>query len=78
MHDLLGAGAYVPIHNYLVQKYAGEDIRGLHVGKSFAYSSLGIVFGYLLSGYLYNFNIGAPFFAAGAGALLACFFVARL
>ncbi|MFH2068981.1 MAG: MFS transporter [Candidatus Omnitrophota bacterium] len=77
-HDLLGAGVYVPIHNYLIQKHTGEDIRGLHVSKSFAYSSLGVVPGYFLSGYLYNFNIGAPFFTAGAVALLTCFLVARL
>ena len=77
-HDLLGAGVYVPIHNYLIQNYAGEDIRGLHVSKSFAYSSLGVVPGYFLSGYLYNFNIGAPFFVAGAVTLLTCFLIARL
>jgi hypothetical protein len=34
--------------------------------------------GFFLSGYLYNFNIGAPFFAAGVVALLTCFLVARL
>ena len=78
VHDLLGAGVYAPIHNYLIQKYAGEDIRGLHVSKSFAYGSLGMVPGFLLSGYLYNFNIGAPFFAAGIVAFLVCFLVARL
>jgi hypothetical protein len=77
-HDLLGASVYVPIHNYLTQKCAGEDIRGLHVGKSFAYGSLGVVVGYFLSGYLYNFHVGAPFFAAGITALLTCFLVARL
>ncbi|MCX5642931.1 MAG: MFS transporter [Candidatus Omnitrophica bacterium] len=77
-HDLLGASIYMPIHNYLVQKYAGEDIRGLHVSKSFAYGSLGMVVGFFLSGYLYDFNIGAPFFAAGLTAFLACFLVARL
>ncbi len=77
-HDLLGASIYIPIHNFLVQKYAGEDIRGLHVGKSFAYGSLGQMVGFFLSGYLYSFDIGAPFFAAGAVAFLACFLVVRL
>ena len=77
-HDLLGASIYIPVHHYLVQKHAGEDIRGLHVSKSFAYGSLGMVPGFLLSGYLYNVNIGAPFFAAGVVAFLASFLVARL
>ncbi len=77
-HDLIGAGIWNPIHNYFTQKFAGEDIRGLHVSKSFAYGSLGTVFGYLLSGYLYSVDTGAPFVSAGLCAILTAVLVVKL
>jgi len=76
-HDLVGAGIWVPIHNYLTQKFAGEDIRGLSVAKSFAYASLGMVLGFFLSGYLYAWDIGMPFIFSGVIALIAGILLVR-
>lgn len=76
-HDLVGAGVWVPIHNYLTQKFAGEDIRGLSVAKSLAYGSLGTVIGFFLSGYLYAWDIGMPFIFSGVIALIAGILLVR-
>lgn len=65
LHDLIGAGVWVPIQSTLIQAYSREGTRGLDVGKSLALSSLGGVAGPYVAGWLAPISISAPFIASG-------------
>ncbi|MGQ9698763.1 MAG: MFS transporter [Armatimonadota bacterium] len=65
LHDLIGAGVWVPIQSTLIQAYSRECARGLDVGKSLALSSLGGVAGPYLAGWLAPISISAPFLVSG-------------
>ncbi|MGC8835057.1 MAG: MFS transporter, partial [Armatimonadota bacterium] len=71
LHDLLGAGVWVPIQSTLIQVYARNDSRGLDVGTSLALSSLGGVVGPYMAGWLASASISAPFFVSGLITLAA-------
>jgi len=71
LHDLIGAGVWVPIQSTLIQAYSRESTRGLDVGKSLALSSLGGVAGPYVAGWLAPFSISAPFLASGIITLAA-------
>lgn len=71
LHDLIGAGVWVPIQSTLIQAYSREGTRGLDVGKSLALSSLGGVAGPYVAGWLAPFSISAPFLASGIITLAA-------
>jgi len=71
LHDLFGAGVWVPIQSTLIQVYARDDSRGLDVGTSLAISSLGGVVGPYIAGWLASASISAPFFVSGLITLAA-------
>ncbi len=71
MHDLFGAGVWMPIQSALVQKYSREESRGQDVSKVFAIGSLGWVFGPLIAGAVFDRWYGGPFVLSGAIVILA-------
>ena len=77
LHDLLGAGVWIPIQNLIIQDYTRPENRALEVGKILAYGGIGTIIGPWLAGVLSQYvGISAPFFASGllmivaAGALM--------
>jgi MFS family permease len=77
LHDLLGAGIWIPIQNMLIQEYTRPSQRALEVGKLLAFGGLGAILGPFIAGYLaQRVNVSAPFFVSGilmvaaAGALI--------
>ena len=72
LHDLLGAGIWIPVQNLIIQEYTRPDQRALEVGKILAYGGLGTIVGPWLAGYLSeNVNVSAPFFVSGLLMILA-------
>jgi predicted MFS family arabinose efflux permease len=76
LHDLLGAGVWMPIQNLIIQDYTRPERRALEMGKLLAYGGIGTIIGPWLAGLLSEqVNISAPFFVSGllmiaaAGAL---------
>ena len=66
LHDLLGAGVWIPVQNLIIQDYTDPDQRALQLGKILAYGGIGTIIGPGLAGVLSEFvNISAPFFASG-------------
>ncbi len=66
LHDLVGAGVWIPIQSAIIQDECREASRGLDLSKTLAFSALGGAIGPMLAGYLADFSISAPFFASGA------------
>jgi MFS transporter, DHA1 family, tetracycline resistance protein len=74
LHDLIGAGVWVPIQGLIIQEHTRPETRALEMGKVLAFAGLGTIIGPLLSGVLYErVNISAPFFASGLLMTLAAF-----
>jgi MFS family permease len=76
LHDLVGAGIWIPIQNQIIQDHTRPDQRALQVGKILAYSGIGTIIGPWLAGWLLgnlpaHLNISAPFFASGALMIVA-------
>lgn len=72
LHDLLGAGIWIPVQNLIIQDYTNPERRALEVGKLQAYGGIGAILGPWFAGYLsQNINVSAPFFASGAVLILA-------
>jgi MFS family permease len=66
LHDLLGAGIWIPIQNLLIQQYTRPSHRALEVGKLLAFGGVGTIFGPFLAGYLsQRINVSAPFLVSG-------------
>ena len=77
LHDLIGAGVWVPIQALIIQDHTRPETRALEMGKVLAFAGIGTILGPLLSGVLYErVGVSAPFFASGvlmiaaAGALM--------
>ncbi|MHB9132339.1 MAG: MFS transporter [Armatimonadota bacterium] len=71
LHDLIGAGIWVPIQSTLIQRYSREESRGIEVGKVLAWGSLGAIAGPLTAGLLASYSPVLPFFASGIFMALA-------
>jgi len=71
LHDLIGAGIWSPIQATLIQRYSRGATRGLEVGKVLTWTSIGSIFGPLLSGYLGIKDVSLPFFISGVLMIVA-------
>jgi len=77
LHDLVGAGIWIPIQSAIIQDECREESRGLDLSKTLAFSALGGAIGPILAGYLAGVSISAPFVVSGllvalsAGVLVA-------
>jgi predicted MFS family arabinose efflux permease len=72
LHDLLGAGLWIPVQGLLIQQHTHPETRALTVGKLMAYGGIGTIIGPWLAGHLsQHLNISAPFFASGLLLILA-------
>jgi len=78
LHDLVGAGVWIPIQNEIIQRYCREGSRGLDLGKTLALSSIGGALGPLLAGYLAPLSISAPFVVSGILVLVAGLMLLKL
>ena len=70
LHDFVGAGVWIPIQSEIIQRYCRESTRGLDLSKTLVLSSVGGAFGPILSGFLADRSIGAPFVVSGALVIL--------
>jgi MFS family permease len=71
LHDLVGAGVWLPIQNQIIQDHTRPEDRALEVGKILAFSGLGGIAGTYLSGVLADYDISAPFFVSGLLMIVA-------
>lgn len=77
LHDVVGAGVWVPVQNMVIQQYTRPDRRALELGKIHAYGGIGTMIGPWLAGALSEqYGVSAPFFVGGlfiavAGVALA-------
>ncbi len=65
LHDLVGAGIWIPIQSAIIQDECREESRGLDLSKTLAFSALGGAIGPVLAGYLAGVSISAPFLVSG-------------
>jgi MFS family permease len=65
LHDLVGAGVWVPIQSAIIQDACREESRGLDLSKTLVFSALGGAIGPVLAGYLAGVSISAPFLVSG-------------
>ena len=65
LHDLIGAGIWLPTQTTLMQQFAKPESRGAEVSKVMAISSLGFVIGPPLAGALYEQSVSLPFIVGG-------------
>ena len=54
LHDLLGAGLWVPIRDSLLQRYCRGEVRATDTSKALALGEVGFVLGALLGGWCYG------------------------
>lgn len=78
LHDLVGAGVWIPIQNEIIQRYCRDSVRGLDLSKTLALSAVGGAFGPLLAGYLADYSISAPFVVSGGLVFLGALVLFRL
>jgi MFS family permease len=80
LHDLFGAGLWIPIQSAIIQDECREASRGLDLSKTLAFSALGGAVGPMLAGYLSGANISAPYLVSGVlvTASAAVLFALRL
>ena len=60
LHDLIGAGIWVPIQAMIIQQYSRDDRRGIEVGKVMAWTSTGVIAGPLAAGFLLSLGQAYP------------------
>lgn len=65
LHDLIGAGIWLPTQTTLLQQFAKPESRGAEVSKVMALSYTGFVIGPPLAGFLYDIDVGLPFVVGG-------------
>jgi len=70
LHDLVGAGIWIPVQNQIIQDHTSPEQRALQVGKILAYSGVGAIIGPWLAGWLLanlseRMSMSAPFFVSG-------------
>ncbi len=66
-----GTGIYNPSQSSIISKSAPEDEQGGVLGLNQSMSALGRVFGPLLSGAMFQMNMGLPFYVAGFFSFIA-------
>ena len=73
LHDFLGAGIWIPIQSELIQRYSRASSRALDVAKVIGLSSITLVPGHIMAGYLTSIScvtpetaISMPFIVGGA------------
>jgi len=81
LHDLIGAGIWVPIQATLIQRFSRDERRGVETGKVLAWTSLGAVVGPMVAGWLLKLgettpalaeaSIIFPFFFSGVFMIIA-------
>lgn len=71
LHDLIGAGIWVPIQHAIIQRYSKDATRGLEVSKVMTMSGLGGVIGPIIAGGVFGRNVNAPFFISGLMMIVA-------
>ena len=64
-HDYVGAAFWSPVQKTLILRYSKQESRAYDVSKVAAFSTLGLIIGPLIAGWLAGISISAPFFAAG-------------
>ena len=65
LHDMIGAGIWMPTQFTLLQRFAKPESRGAEVSKVMALSYLGWVIGPPMAGWLYEKNLSLPFIVGG-------------
>jgi len=66
LHDLIGAGIWIPVQGLIIQDYTRPDRRALEMGKLQGYGGVGTIIGPWLAGVLSEqVNVSAPFFVSG-------------
>ncbi len=78
LHDLIGAGIWIPIQSTIIQQCCREETRGRDLSKTLVFSALGGAIGPLLAGYLAGRSISAPFVVSGLIVLLSVLPLVRL
>jgi MFS family permease len=78
MHDLIGAGVWVPVQSAYIQKFAREDCRGCDTSTCLAVGALGGILGPLLAAELYPLHLGAPFAVGGLLMIVSAGMLLRL
>ncbi len=71
LHDLFGAGVWMPAQSGLIQRYSREGRRGTDMSTVFALGSLGWVGGPLIAGAVFDVWLGGPFIISGALMVVA-------
>ena len=77
LHDLVGAGIWIPIQNQIIQDYTDPEHRALEMGKLLAFGGIGTIIGPFLAGYLSTWTT-QPLFAGGALYASGPFFASGL
>jgi len=68
LHDLLGAGLWIPVQNLIIQEHTRPESRALEMGKVLAFGGVGTIVGPFLAGFLSEqVNVSAPFLVSGVG-----------
>ncbi|MBN1460038.1 MAG: MFS transporter [Armatimonadetes bacterium] len=66
LHDLIGAGIWIPVQGLIIQDYTRPDRRALEMGKLQGYGGVGTIIGPWLAGLLSEqVSVSAPFFVSG-------------
>ena len=78
MHDLFGAGVWIPIQSKLIQRYSRSATRGRDVSKVFAAGSLGGIVGPLIAGAVFDRWLGGPFVISGGMMILSALILIAL
>ena len=71
LHDLFGAGVWMPAQSALIQRYSREGRRGADMSTVFAIGSLGWIGGPLIAGAIFDVWLGGPFVISGALMVVA-------
>jgi len=77
LHDLIGAGVWIPIQNQIIQDYTDPENRALQMGKILAFGGVGTVIGPFLAGQLSTWTT-QPLFEGGLFYASGPFFVSGL
>jgi len=66
IHDIFGAAVYGPAQQTLTQIHSRDGSRGKDVNMTSAFTSIGLVIGPIIGGYLAGIDISLPFLVGGS------------